>query len=145
MSSMYYTDAQLGAMLRGKNLRASDSRIAILGFILGSERHPTADTIYTALSAGHPSLSRATVYNCVKALADAGLINEVGIDPTNQRFDSALDRPHAHFACRLCGRVIDIAYDMTSIRMPSGFESETINLNFKGICPECRNKHINLP
>ena len=142
MTAQKYTDAQLGAMFRGKNLRASDSRIAILGFILNSETHPTADTIYNALSADHLSLSRATVYNCVKALADAGLINEVGIDPTNQRFDSALDLPHAHFACRMCGRVIDIAYDMSSITMPAGFESECINLNFKGICPECQNKHI---
>ena len=142
MTAQKYTDAQLGAMFRDKNLRASDSRIAILGFILNSEMHPTADTIYNALSADHLSLSRATVYNCVRALADAGLINEVGIDTYNQRFDSALDRPHAHFACRMCGRVIDIAYDMSSITMPAGFESECINLNFKGICPECQNKHI---
>lgn len=142
MTAHQYTEAQLVAMLRGKNLKASDSRIAILGYILSSEMHPTADTIYNALSADHPSLSRATVYNCVRALADAGLINEVGIDTYNQRFDSALERPHAHFACRMCGRVIDIAYDMSSITIPAGFESECVNLNFKGICPECQSKHI---
>ena len=69
-----YTDAELAGMLHRAGVRPSAQRISIFSFVANSQRHPAAESIFTALSEKYPSLSRTTVYNSLHTLVDAGLV-----------------------------------------------------------------------
>lgn len=54
--------------LRGKHIRITETRKAIIAYLINSTEHPSADKIYKDLLPEHPSLSLATVYNNIKVL-----------------------------------------------------------------------------
>lgn len=137
------TDSQLTEMIHRAGVRPSVQRIAILSYISNSRRHPSADEIYNALSPRFPSLSLTTVYNSLHALSDARLIKELEIDSNNRRYDLAPQPEHSHFICRNCGRIFDM--DMPSLMQSpqvSGFRIDTIDIYYKGVCPDCVSANI---
>jgi Fur family peroxide stress response transcriptional regulator len=128
--------------LKKLGLRITPQRQAILKLLKGYRTHPSADRIYQEISKGYPGISFATVYNTLSKLAEAGEIRELDIDPDKKRFDPFIT-PHAHFYCKVCGRVFDIDHDP---RLPlnqgtiDGHQVETVQLNLKGVCKDCRRK-----
>ena len=53
------------------------------------------------------------------------------------------DDAHIHFWCRRCGKTFcleDIA--IPAVRLPDGYEEESVNYMVTGLCPDCR-KHCN--
>lgn len=137
----YYSDSQITEMIHKGGLRPSVQRIAVLSFVANTKLHPTADEIYGVLSDRFPSLSRTTVYNSLHALVDAGLIRELEIESGNRHYDLAPQLPHSHFVCRMCGKIIDMSMPSgVSEMITPGFQIDSIDVYFKGICPECLNK-----
>lgn len=121
-------------------IRPSAQRLAILEYISSCECHPTADEIYSTLVRQYPTLSRTTVFSCLKLFAEKGLVNDIDISAESTRFDSRERRPHAHFMCRECRRIFDIPFDVASLPSPENFECDNVNVFFKGLCPECSGK-----
>ena len=124
--------------LQEKGLRPTQQRIAVYGYLLEHPIHPTADTIYTALTERFPTFSRTTIYNSLHALVDAGLIRTVNIDAEEQRFDgNALD--HGHFKCRACGKLYDFLVSPETLNSlcPEGFFSDINDIYITGLCPAC--------
>lgn len=123
-------------------IRPSMQRLEILEFISSCDSHPTADEIYSFMHQNNPTLSRTTVFNSVKLLAENGLINDINISSGSTRYDSTLNTPHAHFICRTCKKIFDIPLDMSILTVPADFLCDNINVYFKGVCPECSKKQI---
>ena len=65
--------------LRGKHIRITETRKAIIAYLINSTEHPSADKIYKDLLPEHPSLSLATVYNNIKVLVDEGFVTELKV------------------------------------------------------------------
>ena len=59
--------------LRAKGIRITDTRRAVLSYLVASHEHPSAEKIYRDLLPQFPSMSLATVYNNIKVLIDEGL------------------------------------------------------------------------
>ncbi len=118
-------------------VRPSAQRLAVLEYLSSCECHPTADEIYSRLVRDYPTLSRTTVFSCLRLFAEKGLLNDIDISADSTRYDSALRKPHAHFICRKCRRIFDIPFDMESLSAPDNFECDNVNVFFKGLCPEC--------
>jgi Fur family peroxide stress response transcriptional regulator len=84
----------------------------------------------------------ATVYNCLDALVNCGLVRQVNHDRSATRFCSNMV-PHHHFYCDECGGAYDI--DRTSdedqvdppVLMPKGFRSNGYEITIRGLCPDC--------
>lgn len=135
-----YPVSQLLALLHEAKVRASVHRLAVLRYVVDKRTHPTADEIYTSVSADFPSLSRATVYNSLHTLADNGILRELEIEAGSTRYDFALQPPHGHFICKCCRRIYDmeIPGDLGAV-VADGFLAHSVDLYAKGICPECRN------
>ncbi len=106
--------------------------------------HPTASAVYANAKEKMPSISLATVYNCLETLTDAGVITQVNIDREASRFCPNL-QPHAHFFCASCDSVFDVnlrseADPSEPWNLPTGSKLDEMNVAMRGLCPECRAK-----
>lgn len=118
-------------------MRFSGPRKAIYEWLIAHPVHPTADTIYQALRPTMPTLSRTTVYNVLHTLVDRGLAQRVQTEDGEARFDGEV-RPHAHFKCERCGRVVDIPMaELLNPDVPKGYHVARTVLVYRGFCAEC--------
>ncbi|HIZ19849.1 MAG TPA: transcriptional repressor [Firmicutes bacterium] len=128
----------LAAVLSAHGVRPTQQRIAVYDYLLTHHTHPSADTIYNALSKKYPVFSRTTIYNSLNTLVQARLIRTVNISPEEQRFDGNVC-DHGHFRCAACGEIFDFAVDPAVLHSlcPAGFQGEQGDLFFTGYCPQC--------
>lgn len=122
------------------NIKPSMQRIAIMDYLMDHRTHPSADEIYTALSPSMPTLSKTTVYNTLKLFSEQGAALMLTIDERNTNFDADTS-PHAHFLCKSCGRIYDLAIptavkEVEELNM-DGHEVTEIHFYYKGVCKNC--------
>src|SRR5271167_30301 len=84
--------------LEGTGLRCTSQRYAVMAFLMEHNWHPTAAEIFEAVNRQDPRSSRATTYNNLRDLVQAGLVREVAVEGRAARFD-AKGTPHHHFIC----------------------------------------------
>ena len=124
---------------KAMDLKLTPQRIAILEYLEDNEKHPSASDIYCAVSKKFPTMSLATVYNTLKALAKRDTVLELGIDPDKKRFDPNTG-PHHHLICTKCRRIVDIHSEFNiglSEGEKHGFEIIGNHVDFYGLCPTC--------
>ena len=83
-----------------------------------------------------PSISLATVYNCLESLVESGLIRQVNFERESTRYCPNL-KPHAHFLCKDTGAIYDVdlppaLFDALKMHLPKNFQPEQIDINFNG-------------
>jgi Fur family transcriptional regulator, peroxide stress response regulator len=110
-----------------------------MAFLIERNRHPTAEEIFEAVNRVDPRSSRATTYNSLRVLVQAGLVREVAVEGRAARFDAKGMRHH-HFICDRCGNVEDLKwYDVP--RPASGSLGKRVlreyELIFRGLCTRC--------
>src|SRR6201994_657309 len=125
--------------LAGSGLRSTPQRYAVMAFLMGQAGHPTAVEIFEAVNRVDPRSSRATIYNNLRDLVQAGLVREVAVEGRAARFDAKRMRHH-HFICDQCGNVEDVQwYDVP--RPASASLGKRIlrecELIFRGLCAKC--------
>lgn len=102
--------AQIDELLTSHGVKPTPQRVVITQFLVGTHSHPTADDVLSAVRDSLPvSLSRATVYNTLNTLVEAGVIREVITEPGRTRYDANLDRHH-HFVDVKTGKITDIPW-----------------------------------
>jgi len=130
----------LETSLREAELRLTPQRFAVLEYLTRAGGHPTADQIVAEINRRYPRASRATVYNTLGALREAGLVREVR-DGAVMRYESNVE-PHHHFVCRACGRLEDVpggAFKVPArFELEGGHEVETFEVVLRGLCGACR-------
>jgi Fur family peroxide stress response transcriptional regulator len=119
-------------------------RKAVLEVIRESENHLTAGEIFEAARKRRPTISYATVYNSLRYLKEAGLVDEISFGNGASRYDRVTER-HDHAICTSCGKLVDFDLDVTDdlIRTAarrSRFKPESLHLTLRGLCPDCRSK-----
>jgi len=128
---------------REEGMNVTPQRIAIYRALLESEDHPTPEVLFRIVSAEMPSLSLATIYKTLDALASIGLVRSVAIDTDKRRYD-ANDSPHHHLVCSSCGSIRDYYSDEFDALVPNspvrGFVPQNVSVNITGICVGCRRK-----
>ena len=120
-------------------LRPSMQRLAIYKYMATHPTHPTADEIFEALREQIPTLSKTTVYNTLKLFVAHGVVDEVFIDRTSERFDGNTEL-HAHFMCNACGAIIDTpitAPETINSATPEGVQLDKTQLLYFGTCKNC--------
>jgi Fur family transcriptional regulator, stress-responsive regulator len=138
MDLMALTPDDAGELLRGRGMRSTPQRRAILTvFHGGRSEHLSADEVYAKASRLLPDLSRGTVYATLAEFSELGLLSAFG-SPEPVRYETNVDL-HPHFRCRLCLRVFDLhggLQDPGAITDP-GFTVERVEVRAEGICAEC--------
>ncbi|MGB0344742.1 MAG: Fur family transcriptional regulator [Coraliomargarita sp.] len=122
--------------------RPTRQREHVFSVILEKRDHPTADEIYARARSGMPTISLATVYNCLDTLVESGLVRQVNFDREPTRYCPNLTQ-HAHFYCKESGEVVDVDLPEKVIAqlkaaLPKGFVPQHINIAYHGQCPGCK-------
>ena len=124
-------------------LRLTRQRQVVYEVLVDEKRdHPTASEVYERAKDKMPSISLATVYNCLETLTHAGAVKQVNVDRDASRYCPNLSH-HAHFYCTVCSEVFDVLLDPKARaespwQLPAGTELEEIDVTMKGICPDCQ-------
>ena len=125
--------------LAGSGLRSTPQRYAVMAFLMGQAGHPTTAEIFEAVNRVDPRSSRATIYNNLRDLVQAGLVREVAMEGRAARFDAKGMRHH-HFICDRCGNVEDV--DWYDVPRPTAASLgkrvlRVCELIFRGLCTKC--------
>lgn len=121
-------------------VRRTAQRFFVLEHLLARRDHATAEELCAALNERHPQASRATVYNTLNALVEAGLVREVALDGTAARYDANLE-PHHHYICDNCGRVEDVEWFDLPEAAAKNRSVRAFEVILRGKCKKCRQKH----
>lgn len=125
--------------LEGSGLRCTPQRYAVMAFLMECRRHPTAAEIFDAVNCVDPRSSRATTYNNLRDLVEAGLVREVAVEGRAARFDARGIRHH-HFVCDRCGDVEDIEWYEVPRPASASLGKRVLReceLIFRGLCTKC--------
>ena len=125
--------------LEDNGLRCTPQRFAVMSFLMDQNRHPTAAEIFEFVNRLDPRSSRATTYNNLRDLVQAGLVREVAIEGRAARFDAKGLR-HNHFICDRCGSVEDVDWSTAPRPAPASLGRRVLReceLIFRGLCTRC--------
>jgi Fur family transcriptional regulator, peroxide stress response regulator len=136
--------AAIRQALENRGLRCTPQRYAVMAFLIDCHRHPTAAEIFEGVNRLDPRSSRATTYNNLRDLVQAGLVREVAVEGRAARFDARGIRHH-HFICDRCGNVEDVEW--CDVPRPASRslgkrivrECEVI---FRGRCAKCAQQNV---
>jgi len=128
--------ADLAKRLTDSGLRPTPQREVVFKIILEKRDHPTADEIFARVKNELPTISLATVYNCLETLVSCGLIRQVNLERAPTRYCPNLHE-HAHFHDETTGQIhdVDLPADlMTRLHevLPPGFDARSVELTFRG-------------
>ena len=139
------TASDFQQMLRAAALRVTRPRLAVLEAV---HAHPHADTetIFSAVRADLPEVSRQAVYDVLAALTTAGLVRRIQPSGSVARYESRVGDNHHHVVCRSCGVIADVdcAVGDAPCLTPSdddgsleGFVLDEAEVIYWGLCPDC--------
>ena len=103
-------------------MRNTVQRDLIYKVVCDSSDHPAAETVYMRARAVMPNISLGTVYRNLKLLVSLGKVREIPLAEVTDAEVSAIDA---------------LAAELKSC---SGFEAESTEVMFTGICLKCRAK-----
>lgn len=121
--------------------RHSKQRARILDLLHHTKSHPTAIMIFEELRREIPSLSLGNVYRNLNILVAQGLIRELKMGSTYDRYDGTVE-PHYHFICETCGEISDLElpHDAALNGKVQKLTKGRVNyhrLEFYGTCAKC--------
>ncbi|MBR2930065.1 MAG: transcriptional repressor [Clostridia bacterium] len=114
-------------------------RAVVLEVIRSDMCHHTAEEIFHLARLRLPSISRATVYNNLRALEEERIIRRISGDGAADRYDNAYE-PHGHIVCPECGAVKDFFMDgfAEALRRALGTEVDSYELKARVVCDRCK-------
>lgn len=128
------TDKTVEQRIRETGLRLTQQRQEVLSVFDGE--HLSAGEVYDRVGREQPSLVRATVYNALSDLAEAGLLQVIEIKGV-RLYDPNLDPNHHHFHCRDCGGIYDVHVEGNLDISDEEFTVDRRTVVFTGLCPRC--------
>jgi len=90
-----------------KGLRMTRQRCEVYKVLMGHRDHPTASEVFDRAKLNMPTISLATVYNCLEALVGHGAVKQVNFERESSRYCPNLTE-HGHFHDKVSGKIVDI-------------------------------------
>ena len=126
---------KLSQYLEAKKLRKTPERYAILDKIYATSEHFDVDLLHEMMSESEYRVSRATVYNTVALLVDAGLVRKHQFEKSDNMAN------HHHLICTRCGKIREVKdpklLEVLSQKKFARFTTAYYALYVYGICSSC--------
>jgi len=121
-------------------LRMTKQRWEVYRVLMEVRDHPTANEVFMKMQDRLPSISLATVYNCLEALVQHGIIRQVNFDREPSRFCPNLAE-HGHFHDKSTGSIHDVTFKpgvklSDVLDLPEGTVVTDIELTLRGKLPQ---------
>jgi len=130
---------RLSQCLTSGGFRFTPQREHVYAVLLRKRDHPTAEELFIRVKRELPDISMATVYNCLDALVQCGLVRQLSLERGAARFCPNMQE-HCHFYCDTCHGVFDINWSAAAgAALPKGFRAERFDVTIHGRCPACSN------
>lgn len=139
-----HADTVLRSALESSGQRYTEQRAAVYRYLRGTDSHPTADDVFTAVRIEITDISLATVYKALETLVSCGLAAKLTYGDGSARYDGRTD-DHYHARCVRCGSVQDVP-EHVSIPAPAlpaelglgaGFAVQGCRVEVVGLCAHC--------
>lgn len=132
-------------MICHKGHRLTPQRREVYDVLLEKRDHPTATEVFLRVKNRMPTISLATVYNCLETLVSCGLAKQVNVERDATRFCANLQE-HGHFICEKCGTVQDVPlapgkHLERAWRLPEGLTVTHNDITLRGLCALCSEKN----
>jgi Fur family peroxide stress response transcriptional regulator len=126
----------LARKLADSGLRSTPQREVVFDVLLKKRDHPTAEEVYARVRHEMPTISLATVYNCLETLVQCNLVRAVNFERGPTRYCPNLN-PHAHFHDEQTGATHDIELPPTLLEkvnsiLPRGYDASSVEIIFRG-------------
>ncbi len=143
MSTATITSDALAQKLADSGLRATPQREVVYSVLLKKRDHPTADEVFARVKPDLPTISLATVYNCLETLVQCDLVRAVNFERGPTRYCPNL-QPHAHFHDEQTGKTHDIdlppeVLEKVSSVLPRGYDAKSVEIIFRGKATKAHN------
>jgi Fur family peroxide stress response transcriptional regulator len=117
-------------------LRMTRQRQEVYRILMQERNHPTANDVFMRIRETLPSVSLATVYNCLEALVQHGIIRQVNFDREPSRYCPNLDE-HGHFHDESTGVIHDVRFKpgvnlADLLDLPPGAVIKDIEITLRG-------------
>jgi Fe2+/Zn2+ uptake regulation proteins len=121
--------------------RLTPQRREVYDVLLSERDHPTATEVFLRAKKRMPSISLATVYNCLETLVSCGLAKQVNVERNATRYCPNV-QDHGHLHCVSCGRVVDIPFAPGKrldrlLTVPPGVKVIHSEITLHGTCADC--------
>lgn len=132
--------------LRQLGYRITPQREKIIEVIAHSQRHLSAEEIFTELQKYSQSINLATVYRTLDMLWEEGFTRRNDLSEGQIVYATYQHGPHIHLVCRYCNSVIDgEPSDLKEVEevmnAKYGFDADLDHLSIFGVCSECSKRH----
>jgi len=119
-----------------EGLRMTKQRREVLAVLLGKRDHPTANDVFSRAQKRMPTISLATVYNCLEALVSHGLVRQGNFERESSRYCPNLS-DHCHFQDENSGKIHDVVFKEgvkleDLLELPQGTEISHLEISLKG-------------
>jgi len=130
------TPESLSQTLAESGLRSTPQRELVFNVLLKKRDHPTADEVFARVKAEMPTISLATVYNCLETLVQCRVVRAVNFERGPTRY-CPNQKPHAHFHDERTGSTHDIdlppgLLDQVKTILPTGYDANSVEIIFRG-------------
>lgn len=109
------------ALLREHEIQPSAQRVAVAEYVLETEEHPSADSVWARVKTTFPMLSRATTYNTLNLFVEKGLLRELVLAEGRVVFDPNVEAHH-HFIDDESGAIHDIPWSAIQVKNIDGLK-----------------------
>jgi len=135
------TDTPLTDALRRSGHRVTSQRVILHRALRELDRHTSAEDVRRAATDRLPHLSLPTVYAALELFERLGLVRRIDAGTGTVLYDARREEHH-HFACRGCGRVIDVdaSPDLAvaaDAARSAGLTVEGAQVLLTGLCDRC--------
>jgi Fur family peroxide stress response transcriptional regulator len=136
-------DSRLNERLATSGFRFTPQRQHVYDVLLHKRDHPTVEDVFMRAKQGMPEISMATVYNCLDALVQCGMVRHVNLERSATRYCPNM-KEHSHFYCDECAGIFDVDLSAHApdkgVVVPEGFTVKQYDISIRGICRDCGKK-----
>lgn len=128
---------------RAPHERSTRQKRALAGVLDASEEFLSAQDLFTRLRARGENVGLTTVYNQLRALAEAGEVDALRADDGETLYRRCVsERHHHHLVCRGCGRTVEVEGPEVErwadrVAGAHGFVEVMHTLEIVGTCGDC--------
>ena len=135
-------------LLRRRGGRLTSTRRAIVAALVAAGEHLTAEDITDTVRRAHPDLALTTVYRCLEALEELGVVEHVHLGHGRAVYHLASE-DHQHLVCERCGVVVEVPTRLfadlaATLEAGYGFAIRPNHFAVPGRCSACRDAGVSL-